>query len=176
MATGTILLPIGAATPGDGTTNNVPAKIQRAKSSATAPSPFWLEALFDGSTKNWLTWAFRMPQDYASGPVLKIIYKATSATTGTIVFEGRLAAYTPGTDTTDFDAKAYGSANTTGANTVPATTAGKLAEVSLTLTNADSVAAGDMVVLTLARAPADANDTVTSGIEVTAVALEYTTA
>ena len=48
-------------------------------------------------------------------------------------------------------------------------------EISLTLTNADTVAAGDFVVLYLARDVAAGGDTATGDMEVIAVSLEYTT-
>lgn len=174
MATGTILLPIGAAIPPDGSTNNAAAAILRVKSSAAAPSLHFLQANFDATTKEFLYWSFRMPSDYASGPTLKVQYKMASATSGNVVIEGRLAAITP-TDATDGDAKALGSANTTGANAV-AGTAGYVKEISLALTNDDSLAAGDWATVMLARAPADANDTASGDMEVIAVSLEYVTA
>lgn len=117
-------------------------------------------------------WSFRMPADYASSPVVRVQYKMTSATTGGVAFESRLAAVTDG-DSQDVDAKAFGSANV-GTATVPGT-AGHLDEVAITMTNADSIAAGDFTVVYLNRDPAHASDTATGDCEVVAVALTYTT-
>ena len=174
MAIGNIMLPIGAATLPDATTTNVPPAIQRVKSSATAPAPFFLQAAFDGTAREQLMWSFRMPDDYISTPQLKVLFKMTTATTGNVVIEGRIAAVTGSVDTTDVDAKAFAAANTSSAIAVPATTAGKLATTTLSLTNADSLAAGDFVVLMLARDPANASDTVTTDMEVPAVTFSYT--
>jgi hypothetical protein len=173
MATGSILLPTGAAILPDGSASNAAPAIQRVKSSAGAPTPYFLQLAFDASTEEQVMWSFRMPADYASAPVMKVMYKMTSATTGGVAFEGRLMAVTPG-DAQDVDADAFGAANT-GTDTVPGT-AGHLDEVSFALTNADSVAAGDFVVCYLNRDPANASDTATGDCEVVAVAITYTTA
>lgn len=174
MATGSISLPIGAAVLPDGSASNAAPAIQRVKSSASAPSPYFLQACFDAATKEQLMWSFRMPPDYASAPVLKVQYKMASATSGNVIFEGRIAAVTDG-DATDVDAKAFAAANTSSATAVPGT-AGHIDEISLTMTNADSVAAGDFVVLYLARDAANGSDTASGDMEIIGVALTYTTA
>lgn len=180
MSTGTIQLPIQAAVPPDGSTNNAAPAISRRKSSDTASStntpPCWYEAAFDAAADESLMWQFQMPADYSSSPVLKCTYKMASATTGSVRVEGRLAAYTPGTDTNDADAKAFATTNSAG-QTVPATTAGKEATISITLTNADSVAAGDFCIVQLRR-DADGTtgtDDAAGDMEVVSVWLEYTT-
>jgi hypothetical protein len=172
MATGSILLPIGAGVLPDGSASNAAPAIQRVKSSASAPSPYFLQAAFDASTEEQIMWSFRMPADYASAPVLRVQYKMTSATTGGVAFEARLAAVSDG-DATDVDAKAFAAANV-GTATVPGT-AGHIDEVTVTMTNADSLAAGDFVVVYLNRDPAHASDTATGDCEVIGVSLLYTT-
>lgn len=172
MATGTIQLSIAAAVMPDGSASNAAPAIQRVKSSASAPTPYFLQAAFDATTEEQIMWAFRMPADYSSAPVMKVMYKMASATTGGVAFEGRLAAVTGG-DAQDVDAKAFGTANT-GTDTV-AGTAGHMKEVSFALTNADSVAAGDFVVAYLNRDPANGSDTATGDCEIVAVAITYTT-
>lgn len=174
MATGSILLPIGGAVFPDGSASNAAPAMQRAKSSAGAPTPYFLQLAFDASTDEMCMWAFRMPVNYASAPVLKIQYKMASATSGAVRFEGRIAAVSDG-DAQDIDANGFDSTNSAGV-TVPGT-AGYLDEISITLTNADSVAAGDFVIVWLNR---DANgttgtDDAAGDCEVIAVALEYTT-
>lgn len=173
MATGSILLPAGAAVLPDGSATNLAPALARAKSSGTAPAPYFLQLLFDAATEEWAAWSFRMPADYASAPVLKVQYKMTSATTGDVVWAGSIAAVTDG-DTTDVDAKVFATANTL-AVTVPGT-AGYLDEASITMTNADSVAAGDFVVIRIARQGAAGGDTATGDAEFIGAALTYTTA
>lgn len=173
MATGNVILPPGAAVLPDGSTSNAAPAMQRTKSSATAPGVYFLQLAFDATAEEWATWEFRMPDDYASGPVLRVQFKMTSATSGAVVWDGRVAATTP-TDATDVDARGFSSANTV-TQTV-ASTAGYLVDASITLSNADSVAAGDFVVIRLARAAADAGDTATGDAEFVMASLSYVTA
>lgn len=160
MATGTIILsipgyPDATNPPGFGVFNSKP------------------RALFDASTSETMHWTFRMPSDYASAPVLKLQYSMASATSGTIEFEAAIMAVSDG-DAAAVDTDSYDTANT-GSATVPGT-AGYLDEVSITMTNADSLAAGDWVALRLSRDADDgSNDTATGDLELIAASLEYTT-
>jgi hypothetical protein len=172
VATGSILLTPGAAVLPDGSASNAAPAMQRVKSSAAAPTPYILQLAFDATTEEQVFWQLRMPADYASAPVLKVQYKMASATSGGVAFEARIAAVSDG-DSQDVDAKGFAAANV-GTATVPGT-AGHLDEVSITLTNADSVAAGDFVVVYLNRDPAHASDTATGDCEVIGAALTYTT-
>jgi hypothetical protein len=172
MATGSILLGPGAAVLPDGSATNAAPAIQRVKSSASAPAPYFIQLAFDASTEEWCCWSFRMPADYSSAPVLKVQYKMASATSGDVIWVGQIAAVTDG-DSTDVDAKAFASANSATV-TVPGT-AGFIDEASITMTNADSVAAGDLVVLRLARDADAAGDTATGDAEFVAASLLYTT-
>lgn len=173
MATGNVQLSVGSAVLPDGSTNNAAPALQRVKSSASAPSPHFLQLAFDAATDEMCYWQFRMPDDYASAPVLKVQYKMASATSGNVIVSGRIAAVSDG-DTTDVDAKALGTDNVSGATAVPGT-AGYLDEISLTLTNADSVAAGDFVVVRFARDADNASDTATGDLELLHCTLAYTT-
>lgn len=173
MATGSALLPLGAAILPDGSASNAAPALQRVKSSAGAPTPYFLQLAFDASTEEQCMWSFRMPADYASGLVLKAQYKMASATSGNVILEARVAAVSDG-DAQDVDAKAFGSANTSATTAVPGT-AGHLDEISITLANADSVAAGDYVIVYLNRDAANGSDTATGDLELVACSLQYTT-
>lgn len=172
MATGSALLTPGSAVMPDGSASNAAPGTERVKSSAGAPSPYFLQLLFDADVKEQCCWSFRMPANYASNPVLKVGYKAKVAITGGLAFEARLAAVSDG-DAQDVDAKAFGAANL-GTATVPGTV-GHRDEVTVTLTNADGLAAGDLVTVYLARDPAHGSDTAAGDIAVTDVTLDYTT-
>lgn len=104
--------------------------------------------LFDATTEESAYWQFRLPTGYGSSPVLTLGYSMVSATTGSVRFEALLVAITPG-DSQDVDTKNFASTNSAG-NTV-AGTAGYLKEFTITLTNADSMAAGDYVRLLVRR-------------------------
>jgi hypothetical protein len=146
--------------------------LQRLKSSATAPGVYLLQLAFDATSEEWVTWQFRMPADYASAPVVVVTYKMTSATSGGVVWDARLAAVTTG-DATSVNAKGFAAANTA-TSTVPGTVGYEL-DVSIAMANTDSVAAGDFVVLRMARAAADASDTATGDAELIVASLSYTT-
>lgn len=173
MATGTILLPPGAAVIPDGSATNAAPALQRAKSSASAPAPYFLQLAFDATTEEWVSFPFQMPADYASSPVAKLHYKMASATSGDVVWAVQIAAVSDG-DSQDVDAKAFGTANSATV-TVPGT-AGHLDIASVTLTNADSVAAGDFVVVRIARDADAGGDTATGDAELVMAAIQYTTA
>jgi hypothetical protein len=173
VATGSVLLPIQAAVLPDGSASNAAPALQRVKSSAADPTPYFFQAAFDASTIESMYWSLRMPADYVSAPVLKIQYKMASAASGAVVVQVRVAAVSDG-DAQDVDAKALAAGNNSSGITVPGT-AGHMDEISVTLTNADSVAAGDFVVVRLARSASDAGDTATGDMEVIAVTLEYQT-
>jgi hypothetical protein len=172
VAIGAIILSPGAAILPDGAASNLSPAIQAVKSSATAPGIYLLQLAFDASSEEWCCWSFRMPDDYASTPVAKIQWKAASATSGAVVWDVRISATTPG-DSQDVDAQDFASANTS-TTTAPGT-AGYLAETSVTLSSEDALAAGDLVVVRVARAAADGADTATGDAELVAVSISYTT-
>lgn len=172
MATGSILCSIASAILPDGSATNLAPAIQRVKSSGTAPAPYFLQAAFDAAALEWCCWSLRMPATYASAPVAKLQYKMASATSGNVILVASLAAVSDG-DSTDVDAKVFATVNTSSATAVPGT-AGYLDEVSLSLANADSVAAGDFVVLRVGRDGASGSDTATGDLELIAVTLEFT--
>lgn len=96
-----------------------------------------------------VTKAVEMPQQYASGTITAKIGYFTGATSGAVVWEVYVEAVTDA-DATDLDSStSFDSVNTT-TDTVE-TTAGYLGVASVTLTNKDSVAAGDMVRFLLRR-------------------------
>ncbi len=127
--------------------------------------------LFDATTDEAGVWGFRMPNTYDNGLVAKIQYSMSSATSGTVEFEVSVMAVSDG-DSADIGTASFDTVNV-GSATVPGT-AGYLDEVSITLTNADSVAAGDYVYIYLSTDADDAtNDTATGDREVVNLQLEW---
>lgn len=173
MATGTINLTPGSAIFPDGSASNLFPGIVRVKSSGSAPGAYFLHLLFDATNEEWCTFQFTMPQDYSSGLTANVMYKMASATSGGVAWDVRIAAITSG-DATDMDAKVFGSSNV-GTGTVSGT-AGRPLVITFSVTNADSVAAGDIVVVRLARAVANGSDTATGDAEFVGMTLTYTTA
>ncbi len=135
------------------------------------PSPRWAEWLFDDTTDEHIVTHFTVPADYSSAPVLRVKYKCTSATSGTVAFEARVCALSPD-DAADADADAYAAVNAA-TETVPGT-AGYESIIDITLTNADSMAAGDEVNIALNRDVSA--DSVVGDIEVRGAQFLYTRA
>lgn len=115
---------------------------------------------------------FEMPATYTGSGTLKadIFYMMASATSGSVDFDVLVEAITAA-DAVDLDsASSFDSANS-GDQTVPAT-AGYLGQLTITLSNKDSVAAGDYVRIKLERDADDStNDTATGDARVLLVVI-----
>jgi hypothetical protein len=104
---------------------------------------------FAGDADEECAWSFVAPAGITGTLTLVLSCIAASATTGTVRFQASVEAVTPA-DALDLDAATgYDTANSDGASV--AGTAGYLFTVSITLTNADNVAAGDYVRILLRR-------------------------
>ncbi len=125
---------------------------------------------FDAATSEAAYWTSVAPQGL-SGTITVILHCImASAISGNVVFRGQLEAVTPG-DAVDLDATtSFDTANSSGAVAVPGT-AGYDFAVSITMTNADSIAAGDYFRLSINRDAANASDTATGDAYVLAVEL-----
>lgn len=139
-------------------------------SSASTPKPHFPQWAF--SVNDACLCSFRMPSDYSSAPVIKLLFKMVSATSGNIQFRIQIAAVTSA-DSQDVDANAFATANDSGNISVPAT-AGHLKEISFTLTNLDSWAAGDFVVMLIQRVAATSE--ASGDAQLVAADLQYTAA
>lgn len=125
---------------------------------------------FDATTQETCQWTSIAPQGLTGTLTAVISYIMASATTGGVIFGVALEAITDG-DATDLDAgDSFDTDNENGDLTVPGT-AGHIDQISITLTNADSLAAGDYFRLRLRRDPADANDDATGDCYVLSVEL-----
>lgn len=127
---------------------------------------------FDASTQE--TCYFTFPAvSYGSGNVtVTVDWYADTASANGVVFGASLAAITQNTDTQDIETKAFATENTA-SDTHLGTTGQRLHTFDITVSNLDSVAAGDHVVLRFRRAPADASDTMTGDALVTRVIVSY---
>ena len=110
---------------------------------------------FDAATDETWEWTDLVAPQGWTGTITAVInYKMASATSGAVRFEVLVQAVTPG-DAVDLDAgTSFDSTNSNG-DTVPGT-AGYLDSFSVTLTNNDSSAAGDVLRIRVNR---DANGT-----------------
>lgn len=122
---------------------------------------------FDATTSETCYWSVTAWQGLTGTLTAVITYRAASATTGGVAFDVAVEAITDG-DATDTDAVSSFDAVNTGTATVPGT-AGYIDQISITLTNQDSIAAADLVRFSLARNVAHASDTATGDIQVLSV-------
>lgn len=126
---------------------------------------------YDASTQETAYWTLVAPQGLTGALSCVITYMMASATSGNIEFEVAVEAITDA-DATDLDATtSFDTVNSSGATAVPGT-AGYIDQVSVTLTNADSIAAGDLVRISISRDADDAtNDTATGDLYLLAAEL-----
>lgn len=157
--------------------SGVPLQIGAAVTDPTNPPTVAFTAanrpylVLDDSTDEPFLFTFRMPENYASAPVAKMQYSMGTATSGNVILAVEVMAVT---DAEDIDTDSFDTANTSSATAVPGT-AGLMDEISLSLTNADSLAAGDYIALRVRRDADNASDTATGDMEFWAMSLEYTT-
>lgn len=165
MAVGTIILPILAAV-GDPT---LPPGLAF---STTDSVPY---LTFDGTAAiEKCRWAFRLPVNYASAPVLRVQWSNSTTSTSNVVWQCQVAKVTPNSDTDDGIAvRTFSTTNKSAADAGVGTR--RIQEILITLTNFDSAIAGDNVTLKFFRDYTDASDTMTEDAYLYAVNFEYTT-
>lgn len=105
---------------------------------------------YDAATDETAYWTGIAPQGLTGTITLVVTYAMASATSGTVGLQAQLEAITDG-DSTDTDATtSFDSVNNSASTTVPGT-AGYIDQISITMTNADSLAAADYFRLSINR-------------------------
>jgi hypothetical protein len=113
---------------------------------------------FDGATEEDL-FVLLMLQNYGSGNLtLRLTWYADSTTSGDVIWGAAVAAITPDTDSQDVETKAFATANTV-TDSHLGTTAQRVHQCTITISNLDSVAANDIVWLRIYRDADAAGDT-----------------
>lgn len=108
---------------------------------------------------------------YGSGNLTVLVDCYTAATSGVVNFQAQIACVTPTSDTASILGKAFATA--TAGQFTAAATANRLFQASITVSNLDSIAAGDWVCLRLFRQAGTAPDTATSPAVVLGVTVSY---
>lgn len=163
MATGTIILPVQSAKVG-GPGITLPGRIE-------GGSLAW-KVLFATDQTEEIILQFELPENYASAPVLKLKYAMASATSGKVDFEAKVMAIADGED---IDSASFDTLNEiSGGTTVPGT-AGFRDTIEIPLTNNDSMAAEETILLHIQRDHDDGDDTAAGDLELIGAVLEYTT-
>lgn len=119
---------------------------------------------FDDTTEESAVFLGIIPEaaSLGSGLIVKIHWTATSATSGDCRWGAQIQRNTTDLDSDSFDTATEGTSTTNG-------TSGIITVTSLTLTNIDSVAAGDSFRLKIYRDVTDAADTMAGDAELVAV-------
>lgn len=108
---------------------------------------------FDAGTDETCYWSMIAPQGLTGTLSLIVTYMMASGITGTVGLQAQVEAVSDG-DATDLDSTtSFDTVNNSASTTVPGT-AGYIDQITITLTNADSVAAGDYLRIAVNR---DAN-------------------
>lgn len=132
-------------------------------------NPLSFFRFFDGKSRD-LTFQFRVPGDYASGAHLELIYDTEDGETGDIRLTAEVMCVSDG-ELANADSFATASAHT---DTVEGTV-GKTNALTVTPSNLDSIAAGDLCLVKLTRTPTHASDTVDADMRLFEIDFEYTT-
>lgn len=173
MATGTILLPVGAATLADGSAGNAAPEIKQLSGSESAPRKSLLTLCFDQATDEHAWWTFQLPAGYASGPIARLLWASPAATATSCVWGARLGAVTPGDADTPLEHPCAAATTVTAA--VNTAEARRLTATTITIGQTDGAVAGDLVFLHVYRDADAAADTLAADAELLAVSFEFTT-
>lgn len=171
MATGSIVLSVMAAAIPDGSSNNAAPARYQVKGTNSAPARFAVVAAFDATADEHLWWVFTVPDNYASGGTLRLLW-AAAATANAVVWAASVGAVTAGDADTPLEhAQAAATTATTNVNT---TESGRLTETTISPA-VDSMAPDDLVTIVVYRDANHASDTCTVDAVLWSVVFEYTT-
>lgn len=128
---------------------------------------------FDAATAETCIFPYILAQSYGSGNLtLNIDWAAGTATSGDVIWGVQLAAQTQNTDSEAADSYSLATAQTV-TDTHLGTTASRVHRCSITISNLDSLAADDRIVLSFYRDAAQAGDTMTGDAWLLALELTY---
>lgn len=126
---------------------------------------------FNDTTSESCVFTFVAPSsiDVGGDQTVNIYWRADTATTNDVVWQAEVEAISPD-DALDSDASSSYATGQTVTDTAPGT-AGYItrAQITLTVAQADSIAANDLVRLRISRLPANANDDMVGDAEILAV-------
>lgn len=127
---------------------------------------------YDASADEAAFWKTRAVR-YASGNLtVDIEWYADTASSGDVVFGVSIAAITPNTDTQDIETDGLATENTV-TDSHLGTTNQRLHRATVTVSNLDSLAADDFLVIRLRRLGSNGSDTMTGDALVTLITVSY---
>jgi len=144
--------------------------LKRHASSGTGTPELWVLEFADAED-NDCYFQFVVPGNFASAPVIKLYWMANADTSGEVAWEVSLMCATDDAD--DLDTAAADTSIDVDDTTASA--AGEFSVSTHTMTNNDSMAAGDIAVIRVVRNGDDGNDDLTDPAQLIMVVFEYTT-
>jgi len=128
---------------------------------------------FDAATEETCIFPYIIAQSYGSGNLtLNVFWAAALATAGDVIWGCAIAAQTPNTDSEAADSYGLATAQTV-TDTHLGTTASRVHQTAITISNLDSLAADDRIVLSFYRDADAAGDTMTGDAWLLALELTY---
>lgn len=118
---------------------------------------------YDAATDETAYWTLVGVQVLTTPLTLIITYAMATATSGNVVLAAQIEAITDTDTVNTSSATSFDTVNTSSATAVPGT-AGYINQISITLTNNDSIAAADYVRLAIFRDANNASDTATGDL------------
>jgi hypothetical protein len=148
---------IAYLTPGGAETKTTTFPAPGRSSDASGARPY---LAYDAGTDEAAYWTLAVPVGYTSPLTAVLSYAMASATSNNTIWDVTVEALTSA-DAVDTDsAESLDTANTSGADAVPAT-AGHMKQLSIALTNGDSAAAADMLRIRVRRVGSNGSDNAT---------------
>lgn len=148
----------------------IPAASNGAQFDVIAGTNFPVPVLWFDATTSETAYFFFRAESYGSGNITaNVQWYADTASSGDVTWDLSLAAITPNTDSQDIETKAFATANSA-TDSHLGTTGQRLHGVDVTLSNLDSVAAGDWVCLRVVR---NTSDTMTGDAGLVGLLLSY---
>lgn len=127
---------------------------------------------FDAAAAESAFW-YMIARDYGSGNLtVRVYWYADTANSGDVRWQSRIGAYTPNTDTQDFETDGFGT-YITGTDSHLTTTVQRLHSHDIVVTSLDGLATDDHVVIELRRDAADVGDTMAGDAIVVGVEVSY---
>ena len=148
--------------------NTNAAAVELVQSSAGTPTPAWYQALYDPGTIEGRQWSKPIPPEYKDSPAIEFLAYMGTATSGTVVVAGYVSSVGAGANGT---ARAFDAVNL--ATIAVPGTAGLHFAGTISLTNADGMAAKDHAVFMLARVGTAVADNAGGDLKVDSVAFRY---
>lgn len=128
---------------------------------------------FDAAGTEGIQFVIPYVPAYGSGNLtVKLRWHPDTATTNDVVWGVAIAALTPETDTQDIETDTWATENTA-TDSALGTTAQRLHEASVTVSNLDGIATADYLAVRVQRLGGNGSDTMTGDAQLVGVVLEY---